>query len=654
MAKDSHSAGTSTFSDGAGAFDQARPPRFSDLSEGLDARDIASTKDSVENEAARESLELFRSLIDSSSDAIEVIDPATLRFIDCNQSAHLSLGYERDEFLSLTIRDIDPFIDTPRQRAWEKEIQGSGSAIFESVHIRKDGSTFPVEVNVKLVRLGREYRVAVVRDITERKRAEEALRLSEERFAKAFHGNPDPISIMRISDSNILEVNERWELIFGYKRHEVIGRTAAELNLYVDPGPPIRLRALFAAQGYLHDEETVCQTKSGETRHISVTAEPIVISDEPCIIFLMRDKTERKLIESALVSAEEKYRSMFENAVEGIFQSTPDGRFITANPALSQMLGYDTPDELLNSRTDIAHQHYVEPIRRLEFIDELDRFGVVRGFEHQAYHKDGHKIWLSEDVRRVCDENGAPLYYEGFSADITERKLAAETLNETNEQLRALSARLQSAREEEGTRIAREIHDELGSTLTSLRWDLESVEKIVSQSKDQTLSDLLTEKLGSMLGLTDTAVATVRRVASELRPTVLDDLGLAAALEWQAEQFRSRTKIKCQYECSVEDLDLDGEQSTAVFRIFQEALTNIVRHSKATTINISITAVGDELIFAISDNGCGITTDETSGPGSLGLLGMRERAFLIGGTVDIAGVKGKGSVITARIPVIRA
>ena len=224
---------------------------------------------------------------------------------------------------------------------------------------------------------------------------------------------------------------------------------------------------------------------------------------------------------------------------------------------------------------------------------------------------------------------------------------AGKRLGATSEQLRALTAKLSSAREEEGIRIAREIHDELGSALTSLRWDLESFDKTISESGDR---PQLRQRIAAMIGLTDTTISAVRRIASELRPSVLDDLGLAEAIEWEAQQFQARTGITCQCDCCLENLDLSQEQSTAVFRIVQETLTNILRHAQAARVDITMEEKAGEFVLNISDNGKGITENQKSAPQSLGLLGMRERANLIGGEINITGVEGKGTVVTVRVP----
>src|SRR5439155_7780365 len=229
------------------------------------------------------------------------------------------------------------------------------------------------------------------------------------------------------------------------------------------------------------------------------------------------------------------------------------------------------------------------------------------------------------------DESGRSRGAFGTVQDVTELKRTEEKLIETSEQWRALAARLQSVREEEGIRIAREIHDELGSALTSLRWDLEMI-------KDKVPMPDLTAKITAMLELTDATINIVRRIASDLRPSVLDNLGLKDAIGWQAHQFQDRTAIAVHCELPPEDVDLSAQQSTAVFRIYQEALTNILRHAGATRVDVTMMAKDGAVALVIRDNGRGITEDEKYGRASIGLLGMRERARLMGGEVDVSGV----------------
>jgi signal transduction histidine kinase len=272
--------------------------------------------------------------------------------------------------------------------------------------------------------------------------------------------------------------------------------------------------------------------------------------------------------------------------------------------------------------------------------------------EYRIVRPDGSIRWIRDRAFPIKDELGRFYRIAGIAEDITERKQAEEQLKATNEQLRALSARLQSAREAEGTRIAREIHDELGSTLTSVKWDLERTENILSDPKPGPELESMKKRAKTMTRLVESTIDIVRRISAELRPGVLDDLGLAPAVEWQARLFRNRTGIAVHCDCPQDDVDLNQEQSTAVFRIFQEALTNILRHSGATRVEVTMVEKGYAFVLTIRDNGRGITEGQKSGPSSIGLLGMRERAHLIGGEIEITGIKGEGTMVTVRLPLL--
>lgn len=236
------------------------------------------------------------------------------------------------------------------------------------------------------------------------------------------------------------------------------------------------------------------------------------------------------------------------------------------------------------------------------------------------------------------------------ASDITERKRAEEQLKNSREKLRALSAHLQSVREEERTRIAREIHDELGQELTGLKIDLSWLAKRLSEQSHTTTRAVLLDKIKSMSESIDTTIQSVRRISSELRPGVLDAFGLTAAIEWQTQEFQNRTGINCEHTLPSENIVLEQDRSTAMFRIFQEILTNVARHADATRVNLSMKQDAGDLVLEMRDNGRGITEAEISDNQSLGLLGMRERALLLGGEINISGIQGKGTEVTVRIP----
>jgi signal transduction histidine kinase len=229
---------------------------------------------------------------------------------------------------------------------------------------------------------------------------------------------------------------------------------------------------------------------------------------------------------------------------------------------------------------------------------------------------------------------------------------AEEQLRESHKRLRQLSVYLQTVREEERTRIAREVHDELGQALTGCKLDLSWIASKLPKEKD--LKPLL-EKTRALSAHIDTTIQMVRRIATELRPGILDHLGLAAALEWQANEFQTRTGIRCDVHASLNDPVLHPDLNTAFFRIFQETLTNIIRHAGATQVVVHLRERDDRIILEVKDNGRGISKTEISNTESMGLLGMRERARLLGGDFKISqGVGGKGTRVTVSIPIAHA
>ena len=368
---------------------------------------------------------------------------------------------------------------------------------------------------------------------------------------------------------------------------------------------------------------------------------------------LRKEISERKQAEALLYAKEQDFRAIVENTPDQIIRYDREFRRTYVNPAVSRAYGLPA-EALIGKPFGSVIQDVGLDVREDEVAQIRQRIAAVfdtgKSYEYEiTWPMPTGRRYYSVRFSPELDLNGSVINVLAIARDLTERKLAEEKLKATSEQLRALSARMQSAREEEATRIAREIHDELGAALSSLRWDLEDVDEAISEN--QSLPQELRKKIAAMVTLTDTTINTVRRISSEMRPIALDVLGLIEAIEWQARQFQDRTGIIVQFDCTLENIDLSLEQSTAVFRIFQEGLTNILRHAEATRVNIQMGQEDREFILTINDNGRGITDDEKSGQRTLGLLGMRERATLIGGKIDITGFEGQGTIVTLRIPI---
>lgn len=273
---------------------------------------------------------------------------------------------------------------------------------------------------------------------------------------------------------------------------------------------------------------------------------------------------------------------------------------------------------------------------------------------------DAGRLHTETDERRF--DNGTPIRIEGdyiclytpdgliaghfgIQRNVTERYRAERRVRQSRKELRALAARLQSVREAERRRIAQEIHDELGQALTAFKMDLAWLAGRLRPDQPD-----LMEQVTSMLGRVDETVATVRRIATELRPSVLDNLGVVAAIEWQTSEFEKRTGISVTLDLPPDSLELDDGRATTVFRMVQETLTNVARHSRASKASITLALENGGLVLEVSDNGRGIGEEESHGTSSLGLVGLRERALACGGTLRIRGVPGQGTTITARIP----
>jgi PAS domain S-box-containing protein len=329
--------------------------------------------------------------------------------------------------------------------------------------------------------------------------------------------------------------------------------------------------------------------------------------------------------------AEEKYHGIFENAVEGIFQTTVEGRFVTANPALARMLGYDSPEELLENVSNIAEQLYTDPERRAEFDRLVRRDGFVRGFEVKAYRRDGSVMWASLSARAIHDAEGELAGYEGTVEDITERKQAERALREI--------------REAERRRIARELHDIVLQDLMYALQSLQVADRMPEVGRD--------EERGRQVEALKRAVGSLREAIYELRLQSDQGQPLIRTLESIVELNRQMAP-GCEFELVVNGefpATLSGQAGLEVARIVQEALTNVRRHSGAERATVTLGTAGDEAWVEIKDDGRGFEPEGSTG---MGLTGMRERAAALGGKLEVEGERGVGTRVrlSVALPVL--
>ncbi len=398
--------------------------------------------------------------------------------------------------------------------------------------------------------------------------------------------------------------------------------------------------------------------------------------------------TNQKHTEQALLESEERLRLLIEGVREyAIFQLDPLGHIVSWNAGAERLKGYRT-DEVLGKHFSIFYEPNDLQRRRPENnLAAAAQEGECKD-EGWRIRKDGSRFWAYVVITALRGLKGNLRGFVKVTRDMTELRAREAALEEAKEklelrveqrgavlakvnlelrqeiaesqriegelrrsleQLRALAARIQLVREEERTLLAREMHDELGQACTAIKMDLAWIGRKTTKRQTQVRA-----KANSAIRLVDKLISSVRRIASELRPGTLDDLGLTAALEWQAQEFESRTGVRCVIDLPQEPLALDSGHSTAIFRIFQESLTNVARHAQATRVEARLERQENQLIFQVHDNGRGFDAEQIKERRSLGLVGMQERALLLNGELKIEGIPGSGTTMTLRIPFPRA
>ena len=494
-------------------------------------------------------------------------------------------------------------------------------------------------------------------DVTDLKLAQQARRESEEQYANLFRTMNQGVLYLD-GGGVILSANPAAERILGLAADRMRGRPRAGLRLQeakvdgstlpLDETPSsISLRTGCE----LHDVVArIWNSHSQEHRWVSIDTIPQFKPGEekPYQLYaIFQDITARVRAEERLRASEERFRLLIEHGLEviGILDADATVRYVSASVA--RVLGYQADFVLGKSSLDFINPDD-RPAVRQALEEVLLSPNSTKSVQFRILHHDG--TWRNaEGSATNC------LHIEGLRGivanlrDISEQKAFEEQLQSSRHQLRQLAASVESAREEERIRIAREVHDELGQILSVLKLDVEGL-ALKHHDRSPALRKDFTQRITRIVRAVDLTLNTVRRISAELRPSILNHLGLSAALKWQIQEFQSRTGIRCRCRVLRQDSPLGAEPTIAVFRIFQEILTNVLRHAEAKAVSVELRASGGWLILRVADDGKGLDPKLLPDPLSLGLLGMRERALLLGGRVDFAARRGGGTVVTVRIP----
>jgi len=598
------------------------------------------TLQSLEN-----SEEMLRSVVETATDAI-VTGDSDGNVVFWNESAERIFGYPADAILGRPVADLMPERFREAHREGLRRIQSTGETrligkTVEMTGLRRDGNEFPVELSLATWRTGEGvFFTALLRDVTQRKRVEEALNRERNNL----------VNILDSMEDGVYVVNQTYDIQYAN---------------------PALVREFGTFEGrkcyeYFHDREDSCpwcknqdvfagkmvrwQWTSPKNQKTYDLVDTLMHNPDGSVskLEIFRDITQ---LQQAQAEMEKAAQFLLENP-HPMLRIGNEGTVLYANPTGASLLS-----ESARLIGQPAPELMAQAARKVLDSGVRDTLEIAHG-----------KKTFSFTVAPVRDAGYVNLY----GRDVTERKRAEQELRRheqhleelvkertaelerSHQELRELAAHVQTAREEERTSVAREIHDELGQVLTGLHMGLSWLDTRLAELEDEESRAVLLGKISSMSLLVDRTIESVQRIAAELRPGVLDDFGLVAAIESHARKFQEQTGIRCNVVLAPGSTEFDDATSTALFRIVQETLTNVARHANATNVAITFKNEGNNIALVVKDDGRGIQGSEISRSASLGLLGMRERAAALGGQFQITSVPGKGTTVKVVLPVAGA
>lgn len=491
------------------------------------------------------------------------------------------------------------------------------------------------------------------KEIESRKEAQEELFRSKEYFQSLIENAQDIITVM--DHSGIIRfMSPAIERILGYGHGELIGRDAFQ---YVHENDVQEVKKLFEEVVSTPDHTATAEFRFMHKCNGWVFLESIAKNvedshDGPIVVVNSRDVTERKHAIQKLEDHKIQLSKAQKIAKVGSWEWYPETGEVNWSDEMARIYGFD-PDEFDRDYQTFSDHQHPEDRQRMEkkikqTLEEKGSFVV----EHRIIRPDGEQRILQGRGEVVTDENGEVVKMIGTGQDITEQKETEQKLRDYSEQLRNLSEKIERAREDERIRIARQVHDELGQMLTVLKMDVSMMRGELQKHVSKDILDYFNSQAAKVLDRINVIIKSVQRITTELRPEVLDDLGLKEAIDWQAGEFEKTFDIKTDYTSYVDDTDfLNDEKSTTLFRIFQETLTNVARHAEASQVDIVLKKENEILYLIISDDGVGITEDQKTASSSLGIIGMRERTQYLGGDMKIEGEQGEGTTVILQLPV---
>ncbi|MDB5226715.1 MAG: putative sensor histidine kinase [Bacteroidota bacterium] len=566
------------------------------------------------------------------SDGFLMLDKK-FRYTYANRQVARMTGRDVESLIGKCLWEVFPDIqDTSTFKAIQKAMKENryvtNTEYYAPLKIWQENHIYPTSSGLSIL----------IRDLTATRKARQEINDSEKKHKDLFDHNPLPLWIYDLDTCRFLEVNHAAIKHYGYSRKEFLNMTLYDIRSRNNSN---KLKEYFKGDYYHETKVWEHIKKNGETIFVEIHSHPIKYNDHSARLVSINDITFKKKFEDALQTSEQRYRRIVETAQEGIWTIDENNQTNFVNKKICEMLEYPS-DQIMG---ESFHNFMDAQGKRI-----ASAF-LVKGKKEQNYRfdfrfisKKGNVIWTSIATNPIIDDKGK---YKGSLAmitDITERKKVELELLQLNDQLHHLNSHLQTIREEERTNIAREIHDELGQQLTGIKIQIGRLKKAKSDQPE------IIEKSNHMIGMVDNAIRTVRKIVTELRPGILDDLGLEAAIEWQAKEFTERFGITCVVKANLTHENFSKEIKTAVFRIFQESLTNVARHANATHVDVWLYESKKNLLLEVTDNGRGITQEQINNSVSFGILGMKERAAILKGDFFIEECPEGGTCVILKIP----
>jgi PAS domain S-box-containing protein len=588
-------------------------------------------------------------IINSAMDAVISVDsnqkvilfnPAAEAMFDC--SSKEALGKSLDIFIPERFRAIHKkHIEDYGKTGITMRSMGDLSFIRG---LRSNGEEFPIEASISQAEVGwQKIFTVIIRDITLKKKAEEELISSEARYRLLFKKNPLPMWVYDSSTLQFLAVNFAAVKTYGYSRDEFLSMTIENIRPPEDV-PLLRKYIMERRTPYQHSGIWKHKKKDGTIIDVEIVSHEIEFDGKPARLVLSMDVTERVKAENEL----RKLSRAVEQSPASIIITNTDGIIEYVNPKFCKLTGYEF-NEVIGKNPRILKSGETSELNYKKLWETI-KAGEDWNGEFHNRKKNGDLFWEFASISPIKNFKGEITHFLAVKEDITERKKAEGEIKTSQEQLRALAAHLQNIREQERSAIAREIHDELGQVLTSLKMNLHFINKNIVPDENNINIHELKNEIKSMMSVIDNSVVRIRKIITELRPEVLDNLGLMAALEWQVKEFETKSGIQTKLKNLCGDIEIDKDVSIAVYRIFQEALTNIARHAKASEVDVKIEWFNNHLQMEIKDNGIGYDTYKISDKKTFGVLGMRERVIILGGDFKIEKMNPFGTKVSVSVP----